>query len=820
MKKESMKILGGGLLVCVVAFATLGMAVNCIGQNSIAVPKVIAVGEKPNPEEEFAASQVSIYLQKMSGAEFKIVKEQDLTAGTPAIYLGRTKFAAANTPKDLASEEWLVKTAGDNLIITGGLPRGVLYATWEFLEKLGYAWVTRDAELIPKVKNLTFAGELRGQPGIRLRNLYTAFHEQGWGYNKETQEAEMLFRQRNRMNSFGYIGEAKFGGGDYMRPMRNSHTADSYYCSFKDYFKSNPEFFAMLKDGKRFDGTHSTSFAGQLCYSSEGARQVVLKKLKETIAEAYAQADKAGLPRPWLYDISQADNNDWCQCPQCRELIEKEGANSATLLTFINAIAADIEKEYPDVYITTFAYMPTVKPPKTIKARQNVVIRWIDWGGFSLSPDTSKPLRTQKERAENLIAWSKISPKLAVWDYGLGNRPAKIPYNPVPILADDLKFYAEVGVQAFFLESEEKEPWLEDNFKPLYDYMALRLMVKPQLPVSGEVDKFMQAYYGPAAKSMLELYKYLEAKQQELPEQKIISNNARMIPYNSVDFYQTVFKYLKNAEAAVNVPENKTYLRHVRREFLLPCLSLLENWDILEKQTSRSFLEDGRDAQGKHRQDACATTPLPFDRTKLIEQLKLAVADVLSAYPEKIRTKIQATFTAKLNLTANPLPLPEEFSKLPKESVVDLFGEAITGYGMSPLVTDPDSKTGFGLRLPKDAFDRYGTNPKFGIYDTATKAYGPSLTVDFPPQDGKYHLYKLGRYTLINSSASIYGHGSWFIGIKIGQNYDQAAGDAHNTYDVYVSAKLTGPDYINKSKESENGFWVDRVIMVRGGDAK
>ena len=788
---------------CVIRTVLFACLIICLqttvnASDAVAIPEVISIREQANPEETFAASQLSIYLQKISGAEFKIIKEQELPAGTPAIYLGLTKFAAANTPKNLAPEEWLVKTTGDNLIITGGLPRGVLYATWEFLEKLGCVWAARDAELIPKVKNLTFAGELRGQPAIRLRNLYTAFHNQGWGYNKETQDAEMLFRQRNRMNSFGYIGEAKFGGGDYMRPMRNSHTADSYYCSFKDYYKSNPEFFAMGKDGKRFDGTQSQSAAGQLCYSSDGARQVILKKLKETIAEFNAGADKAGLPRPWLYDISQADNNDWCQCPQCRELIEKEGANSATLLTFINAIAADIEKEYPEVCITTFAYMPTVKPPRTIKPRQNVVIRWIDWGGFSLYPDTSKPLRTQKERAENLIAWSKISPRLAVWDYGLGNRPASIPYNPVPILADDLKFYSEFGVQAFFLESEEKEPWLEDNFKPLYDYMALRLMVKPQLPVSGEVDKFMQAYYGPAAKPMLELYKYLEAKQQELPEKKIISNNARTIPYLSVDFYQTVIKYLKDAETAVNVPESKTYLRHVRREFLLPYLSLLENWDILEKQTSS----------------------LPFDRIKLIEQLKLAGSDVLSAYPEKIRTKMQTTFNAKLNLIINPLPLPEEFSKMPKESVIDLFGETITGYGMSPLVTDPDSKTGVGLRLPKAAFDKHGTDPKFGIYDPATKTYGPGLTVEFSPQDGKYHLYKLGRYTLTNSSASIYGHGSWFIGIKIGQNYDQAAGDAHNTYDVYVSAKFTGPAYIKGSKDTENGFWVDRVILVRAGDAK
>ena len=775
------------------AFAPQKLRLACEGRTEYVIVRPVT----PSEAEKTATAELAACLRKMTGAEFAIVPEPELKPGTKGIYVGRTAFAAVHAPPELAPEEWLVKTSGDHLIITGGQPRGTLYAVWELLEHFGCVWAARDAEWIPRITTLTFSGALRGQPAIRLRNLYTAFHEQGWGYDKETREAEEWFRQRNKMNSFGYIGEARFGGGDYMRPMRNSHTADSFYCSFKDYFKSNPEFFAMGEDGKRIDGTHSTSFAGQLCYSSTGARQVVLKKLKETIAEANAGADQVGLPRPWLYDISQADNYQWCKCPKCRELIEKEGANSATLLTFINAIAEEIEKEYPDVCITTFAYMPTTKPPKTIKPRRNVIIRWIDWGGFTVSPDTSKPLRTQKERAENLIAWSKISPRLAVWDYGLGNRPAKIPYNPVPVLADDLKFYSEFGVQAFFLESEEKEPWLEDNFKPLYDYLALCLMVKPQLPVPGEVDKFMRAYYGPAAKPMLELYNYLAAKQQDLPEQKVIGNNARMIPYLSADFYQTVITHLAAAETAVNVPESKTYLRHVRREFLLPGLSLLENWDILEKQSS----------------------PLPFARTKLIEQLKLAVADVLSAYPEKIRTKMQATFAAKLNLTTNPLPLPEEFAKLPKDRVIDLFGEAITGYGMSPFVTDPDSPTGFGFRLPKDAFDLHGTDPKFGIYDPTTKAHGPSLRVDDMPQDGKYHWYKLGRYTLANSSAFIYGHTSWFIAIKIGKSYDQAAGDAHNAYDIHVSAKFTGPAYIKDSKDSENGFWVDRVILVRTGDA-
>jgi len=49
--------------------------------------------------------------------------------------------------------------------------------------------------------------------------------------------------------------------------------------------------------------------------------------------------------------------------------------------------------------------------------------------------------------------------------------------------------------------------------------------------------------------------------------------------------------------------------------------------------------------------------------------------------------------------------------------------------------------------------------------------------------------------------------------------YDQTADAAGNTYDVYVSAKYTGPIYIDGSTDSDNGFWLDRVIPVRESPA-
>jgi hypothetical protein len=105
-----------------------------------------------------------------------------------------------------------------------------------------------------------------------------------------------------------------------------------------------------------------------------------------------------------------------------------------------------------------------------------------------------------------------------------------------------------------------------------------------------------------------------------------------------------------------------------------------------------------------------------------------------------------------------------------------------------------------------------------GTFDPASKTYGPGLSVTNVPQDGQYHLYKLGRWTLNSFKSYIYAHGSWGIGVPLGRYFDQPAGHAYNTYDIYVSAKFTGPAFIKDSKDGENGFWVDRVLLIRAND--
>lgn len=112
----------------------------------------IAVNPAAIPAEKTAAQELAAYLGRMAGAKFEIVEEQDLPLGAMAVYVGDTASARGQglDPTKLGAEEAVLRTTGKGLILTGGRPRGTLYAVYELLENvLGCRWYTPWAERVP-----------------------------------------------------------------------------------------------------------------------------------------------------------------------------------------------------------------------------------------------------------------------------------------------------------------------------------------------------------------------------------------------------------------------------------------------------------------------------------------------------------------------------------------------------------------------------------------------------------------------------------------------------------------------------------------------
>ena len=80
-------------------------------------------------------------------------------------------------------------------------------------------------------------------------------------------------------------------------------------------------------------------------------------------------------PAAGMISISQ---NDWrgnCQCAKCKAIEEEEGSPSGLLLRFVNAVAADIAKEYPDFLMETLAYQYTRKAPKITRPANKATMK-------------------------------------------------------------------------------------------------------------------------------------------------------------------------------------------------------------------------------------------------------------------------------------------------------------------------------------------------------------------------------------------------------------------------------------------------------------
>jgi len=93
---------------------------------------------------------------------------------------------------------------------------------------------------------------------------------------------------------------------------------------------------------------------------------------------------------------------------------------------------------------------------------------------------------------------------------------------------------------------------------------------------------------------------------------------------------------------------------------------------------------------------------------------------------------------------------------------------------------------------------------------------GPAITLkpEEVPQDGKYHVFKIGRIR-VKKGTAVWAHASRRMGVRVDRLFVPEAEDPSvNDWDAYISLKAKGPDYVKGSTDS-NGLWMDRVILAR-----
>jgi len=777
---------------------------------------MIAVASDPIPAETNAAAQLAGYLQKVTGAEFKQVLESEVPPGAAAIYIGQTKYAAAQgiDYAKLDVEEWVIKTVGQNLIISGGRTRGTIYAVFEFLEKqVGIHWFDYATEDIPSKPDLAIAAlDIGAKPAFWFRSVYSGISPANNEHRAQFLVSRAKFLVANRINGSGGCGP-DWGGCETAGSPSGCHNLHNYMPP-SVYYTNHPEYY-NLQGGKRVGNNHG----GQICFSNPDIPDIFKKQLRVYIANDAKTIGKGERLTPSkFYNITQEDVHPtkFCECDKCMEIWNREGGtnggNSALLLGFINQIADSITNDYPNLLIETFAYTVALDPPKTIRPRDNIMIQFADYSG-----DTWRPM-THPHNAKSLAyleAWSQIARTMSAWDYGITYGVGfQVPASNIRVLAQDIATWHKNRVRRYFLECELAN---STSFHSLKNWVVAKLLQDPYQDPEPLISTFLAGYYGPAAPYMDALMRYTEqiiANSDEYIARESGLSMGWKLPYRlkflSTDYFVKCHGFLDKAEKACKGDER--YLRAVRRERLVVDRAALMRRDWLEHE-------------------AVPGSRLPFDWERIIQRyhddrvaeinfwtqqgFAMSGANYLMLTQPGVETEV-----AGYRLYGKPFPLPEQFKAVPAADIIDVAWPQLANHILRLIADDPAAAGGKACTVAGATQGEKDTSASISIgvggesTIPAEKARcGLSIAKKDLPDDEAFHWYKIGTIKTFEPgmSISVSGVGS---GVNVFLDFLYRPEAKDQTFDVHVSLKTRGLNP-EKKTDAKAMMAVDRILFVK-----
>ena len=729
-----------------------------------------------HPAVKNASSELSKYVEKMGASADKSVFFIELDEKLPA-------------------EEWRIRSVPGGVRLSGGSPRGVLYAVYHYLEDVcGVRWWSYWEEDVPARSALPVKGlSLSGKPAFSFRSIYSLYAR-----DKGAFAAKM--RLNDDANSLGRLAP-EFGGELFFGKPGFVHTFYAY--SPGALFDTHPEWFSLMK-GKRFKGKGSGSDSSQRCLSNQALRAHFKQQLRKFIAESEADAKKKGIAAPVIYDISQNDGSHWCECDACREIIRREGALSGLLIDFINDIARDLASYRPDLVINTLAYNKTEAAPKKIRPEKNVMVTLCNMRGNTLVP--ADPV-TNPNFYKTLADWSRIGKKLRIWDYNINYHEFnELAYPSEYAYQGNLKLYRKMGADFIFAEFESPN---YSDVREYKMYLWMKLMEDPDQDFAALRRKFADGYYGKAGKLFLEYRDLLKRSAERTKPHIVFTPTPDDYLHLDLDTVTRALKIFDEGEKLLAGDPVK-----------------LRRWQDAKLSLNRGLLYRSKTLRREYLRRHGKLDGYPVGNKKLFAEMRTAWKNRASMRPlsQKYAACLQELETAisryGREYTARSLAQPKRFSHVAPERLVDMTLENSSRFrNFAELLDDPESEAGYAAVLD---FDRPGQMIKLGpttrlpitmgVYDRALKRtiFKSTVRAEQVKRRG-YSWYKLGVFKM-TPGAYFFGL-DWYAQQTFSGVFDPR--DPERRYELWVSLKFTGPAYPHGKADEHNAIYLDRVLLIR-----
>lgn len=459
-----------------------------------------------------AAWDLQDYLAKITGAKLPIVGDDKEPAG-PVVLVGKSALTASwndRIPTGLTpardEEGLLILAKGDRLLLAGNddeIYHGTEYAVAEFLHGLGVRWYLPGpfGEIVPTIKTIAVADqEVRQKPSFKMRN---------WWGNQPAEDARMEYRWkiRNKMNPIiHFVGLPQDGSvAGYLPP---------------DTIKIAPEALAIGPDGKRVPTMPNLTHPKGV--------EVVANAIKERLrkvpaATSVGLAPDDGLPRD--YDPATLKRNLGFPDLVGRSGVASELSCSEEWIDFVNRVAREVKKEFPNHIFTTNGYANRNTPPIDIEMDKNIWVMFAAiWSDTMHAYDDPKHWQTFRQ-GQMIKRWAELCPNVFMYDYTYLMLASA--GTPVPLarkVRRDYPLLKKWGVIGFSCEG--RCVLAESGILPRY--LRARMMWDAGLDADKLFDEFFTTWYGAAAKPGRAFWDALE---KAIEETRMVGHEDRVLPY-------------------------------------------------------------------------------------------------------------------------------------------------------------------------------------------------------------------------------------------------------------------------------------------------
>ena len=467
--------------------------------------KILA--DKSNSYSVRAAAFLAGQLEAASGASFKVESHTaetlpEITKESKYIILGfKNAFAEANLTmpsKDLGPAGYYITSYGDSVFLqvkmNDGYQMGVLALLREIV---GYDMIAHDTVVFDGVGETLPDMEIIERPDYDYRN-YVNWMTDGGLYG-------MGF---NYQSIFTYISQD--GGKTDKAAVHNifKYLPISRYANQE----GNPDEYHP----QWFDETRK-----QLCYTAHGDPEEY-EAMQQAMLDVMVTC-VLNQPDQGVVTVTQDDIATCCQCDACSEVMERDGAISATIIRYLNdlddkfqaalqAYADETGTEKRTVQIAFFAYHTSYNPPTTsveddptLKCSPNITV--------FIAPIYATYIESfyhesNRVWADQVRAWSEYADNIMAWVYETNYHHYMFPYNTYSSMVDTYYFFKQQGANIIYNEGQR---WSENVtcFGKLKEYLDSKAQFDVTIDYETYKDKFFANYYGAAAPIMEQYYNEL-----------------------------------------------------------------------------------------------------------------------------------------------------------------------------------------------------------------------------------------------------------------------------------------------------------------------